>query len=241
MAELVHAIELCVSPNSRMKQYPPLFFKPTHFLSYCWNFPLNDIFGVAMNITKSNGDDWGLWIDIFTINQHQGEKTKEDLAALNQVIREIGKVVFVIDTKGSAMNRVWCLFEIMTAVKVDAEIVAVFVAENRNVFEAAMIGLSVLSGRFDNIDVRQAQATVENDKDMILNQVEESIGINEMNTLLRETLKISAKNEFEKDNKNFGSLWWSKSITFPDFVVEGLISLIQDHGGWLMGGHVCWV
>jgi hypothetical protein len=161
-----------------------------------------------MSILYQEGERWGLWIDILTINQHQGEKTTDDLSALDRVIGEIGKVVFVIDADGTAMTRVWCLFEIMSAVKYDADITAVFMGNNGNVVQSALIALSVLCGRFDNIDVREAQATVASDKEVILKQVEESIGIDEMNAVFKATLKSSAqKEEFEKKKKNFGSLF----------------------------------
>ena len=231
LSELVKAVT-DVAKTKKLKLYPPMFHKPTHFLSYCWAFPLNDIYGETMNITKTNGDNWGLWIDILTINQHQGEKTKEDLNALDRCIQDIGNVIFVIDAKGTAMTRVWCLFEIMTAVRTNANITAVFMGHKRSAYEAAMIGLSVLSGRFDAVDVRNSEATVASDKNMILNKVKSDPGIDEMNQLLRTTLRKCAMNEFQKNGHNFGSSWWSAETTFMPFIMEGLLKLIKDNGGW---------
>ena len=231
LSELVKAVT-DVAKTKKLKLYPPMFYKPTHFLSYCWAFPLNDIYGETMNITKTNGDNWGLWIDILTINQHQGEKTKEDLNALDRCIQDIGNVIFVIDAKGTAMNRVWCLFEIMTAVRTNASITAVFMGHKRSAYEAAMIGLSVLSGRFDAVDVRNSEATVASDKEMILNKVKSDPGIDKMNLLLHTTLRKCAMDEFQKSRHNFGSSWWSAETTFMPFIMEGLLKLIEDNGGW---------
>ena len=231
LAELVNAI-VEVAKTRKLKLYPPMVFKPTHFLSYCWAFPLNDIYGEAMSITKVNGDRWGLWIDILTINQPQGQKTAEDLQALDRVIQAIGNVIFVIDAKGTAMTRVWCLFEIMTAVRTKATVTAVFMGHKRSAYESAMLALAVLCGRFDNIDVRTAEATVASDKEMILNQVAQDPGLDEMNVLLRNTLRECALAEFAKEGHNFGSSWWSAEQTFPPFVMVGLQQLVIDTGGW---------
>ena len=73
------------------------------------------------------------------------------------MIEEIGNVVFVVDAKGTAMTRVWCLYELMTAVRCGAKITAVFMGEGRSAYDAAIIALAVLAGRFDSVDVRDSQ------------------------------------------------------------------------------------
>ena len=156
VAELVAAMEACAKTR-KLKLYPHLAFRPTHFLSYSWAFPLEDIYGEAMSITKTCGDDWGLWIDILTINQHQGEKTATDLQNLDRVIETIGNVVFIVDSRGIAMSRVWCLYEVMTAVRCGAKITALFMGESRNAYDAAIVAFAVLAGRFDDVDIRKAQ------------------------------------------------------------------------------------
>ena len=59
---------------------------PSHFLSYSWAYPLLDICDVIMGEVKT-GEDITVWMDIFCINQHQGDKTQEDLGRLRDCIR----------------------------------------------------------------------------------------------------------------------------------------------------------
>jgi hypothetical protein len=185
-----------------------------------------------MSITKTHGDSWGLWMDIFTINQHQGEKTKEDLDALDKVIETTDNFLLVIDPRGTALTRVWCLFEIMTAVRVDANIVIDFMGSGGSAYESAMIALSILAGRFDNIDVRHSEATQQSDKDLILKEVEVNPGIDAMNDILRLTLREHAEAEFKKERMPFGSVWWQVDQHFPPFILSGLQELIEEYGGW---------
>lgn len=95
----------------------PLAYSPTHFLSYSWSMPLIDVKEVARTVTKELGDGWGLWFDVLTINQHQGDRTQADLAAVGECIARTGSLLFVVDARGTALSRVWCIYEIMTAVR----------------------------------------------------------------------------------------------------------------------------
>ena len=67
--------------------------------------------------------------------------------------------------------------------------------------------MMVLAGRFDDLDVREADATVASDKPMILAQIEESPGVDAMNGAVRKALRDAAENEFAKERHAFGSSW----------------------------------
>ena len=203
---------------------------PSHFLSYSWAYPLLDICDIIMGQVKS-GEDITVWMDIFCINQHQGAKTQEDLGRLRDCIRSVNEVLFVVDVNGTAMTRIWCLYEVMVALQEEAHLHCVFMGASRNVFQAAMVALMVLAGRFDDVDVRDASATVASDKPLILSQIEENPGTEVMNAAVRAALKDAALREFEKTRHAFGSSWWGPD-TFPQDVVDGLVSEIRDNGGW---------
>ena len=146
-------------------------------------------------------------MDIFCINQHQGAKTQEDLGRLRRCITGVDEVLFVCDVNGTAMKRVWCLYEVMVTLQEKTSLNCVFMGSNRNVYEAALVALMVLAGRFDDLDVREADATAASDKPMILAQIEESPGVDAMNAAVRKALRDAAENEFAKERHAFGSSW----------------------------------
>eukprot|EP00035_Acanthoeca_spectabilis_P010459 m.185392 g.185392 ORF g.185392 m.185392 type:complete len:421 (+) comp15026_c1_seq2:116-1378(+) len=232
VAEIAAAIDLASNPLEEKDAAMPLAYSPTHFLSYSWSMPLIDVKEVARTVTKELGDGWGLWLDVLTINQHQGDRTQADLAAVGECIARTGSLLFVVDARGTALSRVWCIYEIMTAVRADCDITVVFSGKNRSAFDSAIIALTVLAGRFDHIDVRDAQATVASDKALILEQVAANPGLDALSDLLRTTLRDHARQEFAKKAGPFGSAWWSGPEHFPEWVLEGLLKTIELGGGW---------
>ena len=63
-------------------------------------------------------------------------------------------------------------------------------------------------------------------------QVAESPGIDEMNSMLRSTVRTCTLDEFKKGRFPFGSTWCSGPKHFPEFMLEGLINLIHERGGY---------
>ena len=145
--------------------------------------------------------------------------------------RNVEEVLFVVDVNGTAMTRVWCLYEVMVTLQEKTRLHCVFMGVDRNVYQAAMVALMVLAGRFDTIDVRNSEATVASDKPMIMAQIEENPGTDTMNAAVRAALKDAAKQEFAKTRHAFGSSWWGPD-TFPHDVLDGLVAEIQEGGGW---------
>jgi hypothetical protein len=96
----------------------------------------------------------------------------------------------------------------------------------------AIIGLTILAGRFDNVDVREAAATEPLDKTLILTQVASDPGLDELSKILRTTLRAHAEREFARERFPFGSVWWCGSKHFAAWVMAGLLGTIEEAGGW---------
>ena len=94
------------------------------------------------------------------------------------------------------IERVWCLFEIFQAIKLEVSIIIQLGSADAVAFRAALNkagGISRLQRAIEAIDVRFADASVESDRKLILNNIEESAGIDELNRLIRARLLIEFK------------------------------------------------
>lgn len=63
---------------------------------------------------------------------------------------------------------------------------------------------------------------------MILGQIQENPGVDQLNETIRTTLRKCAQDEFNKERMNFGSVWWSGKINFPSWLQANVVKLIRD-------------
>ena len=62
---------------------------------------------------------------------------------------------------------------------------------------------------------------------MILGQIQENPGVDQLNETIRTTLRKCAQDEFNKERLNFGSVWWSGKVNFPSWLQENIVKLIR--------------
>jgi hypothetical protein len=129
------------------------------------------------------------WVDIFSKNQHvvQGDETMNELA---RAVACSGEMVLSLHPwpHPVALTRVWCLYEVMTALESNCKLTispsyqvadTLFEARSDEDISEAMAG---------KISIEDADATVESDRVMILNQVEQTLGFGKMNDQVRRAL-----------------------------------------------------
>ena len=188
---------------------------PTHFVSHSWSYPIWSLIeGLVMhqlncdrsvlytlsldNILRkldSIENPNYYWVDIFNKNQHivNSEGTIVELA---ESIRKPGKTVLILHpTDKWALNRVWCLFEVLNTIQLRATLDVGLSFRFVDLIEHERI--NDLNDKkeipwndlkryqmLQKLDVRTADATVAADKEMIFKQVQESIGFEHMNDMV---------------------------------------------------------
>mmetsp|Transcript_23615 Transcript_23615/g.35124 ORF Transcript_23615/g.35124 Transcript_23615/m.35124 type:complete len:292 (-) Transcript_23615:422-1297(-) len=144
------------------------------------------------------------WIDLFCKNQWLPAPAAEEF---RRSIREPGKVVVCLHPFPRALpfSRIWCIFELMTVISEDADLVcslshSMYREVGELMYESDKkrdsmdqkrdkILLDIRDKLIGSIDVRNATASVESDIAMILDQVSQlSGGANAMNDIVRHRL-----------------------------------------------------
>lgn len=139
------------------------------------------------------------WFDLFNKNQHivTSDTTSIELA---EAIRQPGKMVFVLHPSMQwAIKRIWCLYEVLVCMQVGAELQVAFSFEMLDMFERQQLNDINMKKRIrwnslaryrqlPSVDVSNADATVHSDKAMILAKIKETVGIAEMNQLVKDKL-----------------------------------------------------
>ena len=112
------------------------FGRATHFLSHSWGLPFAGFIQALASVPRGSY----VWNDIMAINQHgdAGPRARaamrEDLGSLEEVIRHTAKVLLFFHPidKPAAVERVWCLYEILTLVDTEGgELRLVFTEEGK--------------------------------------------------------------------------------------------------------------
>mmetsp|Transcript_11314 Transcript_11314/g.13706 ORF Transcript_11314/g.13706 Transcript_11314/m.13706 type:complete len:364 (+) Transcript_11314:56-1147(+) len=150
------------------------------FHSYTWKQPLQDTLrslrggGIVSEteLTKSY-----LWWDLFCQNQHIVEDV---IGTFDKAVRQCEKLVMTVPEPSNpvALQRVWCLFEVMSAVTLKKDVV-IYCNPHAKLLDIGQ-----------EVNIRTASATVPEDKDMILGLVEERVegGLDGLNKIVGDVL-----------------------------------------------------
>ena len=145
------------------------------------------------------------WFDNCVLNQHKfakldwndPEQRQASIDALQYSVRACGTVLLCC-TKGpteaagwespAPFARVWCVFEIYVAITKQANIVLQFAPRDAIEFRKALQkdGMARVEKALAELDARAAGASVASDKEMILEEIETTVGVEEVNRRVRE-------------------------------------------------------
>ncbi|GIL87932.1 hypothetical protein Vretimale_6273 [Volvox reticuliferus] len=127
-----------------------------------------------------------LWFDMFAISQHNpGGADSGDLSVLHEVIQDAEGTLMVLDGEGTALTRIWCLYEAWQTYKAGP-----------GKIQLLSYGLDYdeLKKVFIDLDVSRAQASVEEDRIRILGSIRDSLagGLHQMTHELKDALVAGA-------------------------------------------------
>ncbi|GLI61014.1 hypothetical protein VaNZ11_003277 [Volvox africanus] len=183
----------------RRSQGEKIYGPVTYFVSHCWQYKLGDLVGMILQhydeLPETDGGRLYVpvyyWVDIFAVTQHfVGDFTEHPDADFKGVIESAkGGVLFSMAPWRNPLSvkRVWCLFEALTALSLNREIN--LMTDPFDSTAKVDILLPLFTRQVvEMLDVRNAEATVEKDRDYIMALAERTLGINRFNQTLRTAL-----------------------------------------------------
>ncbi|KAK3287759.1 hypothetical protein CYMTET_4744 [Cymbomonas tetramitiformis] len=136
-----------------------------------------------------------LWLDVFAVNQNTGTlANKVDVDSFEETLRQTSITLFKLDEQGTALRRVWCLYELWkTFVHRGAETLQVMSYD---------VEWTRLKEVFYGVDVEAAEAFHQSDKETILSDIKADIGFQNFNELLRDALVDSTSRQAQAADVN---------------------------------------
>jgi len=157
--------------------------KAEAFVSHAWKQPFRRITDLLLKgrvAGKSNSKMY-VWFDLFSVHQNGGQKQKDDLDSIGEVIKKCGKTVLLIDHQRFdkppvLFTRMWCLYEIYRTQNCGGKFVLVF--------DEPFLGL----GEFETLKIEDGEITKDADRAMIMEDIgENKVKVNELlNQVLHE-------------------------------------------------------
>ena len=194
---------------------PGLLGTPIAFVSHWWGYRIRDL--VAMirahdDARVAAGAARGAYFfDMFVLNQHQLTKNcTTDLEKREQLIQGLRRSLLACGTlllcctagpegvgweQPAPLGRVWCLFEVFVAVTEGVAVVVRLESKDMVDFQHAlnMDGMARVSRALAALDARDASASVSSDKDMVLDDIQTTVGFDEFNRQVREGMLAEYK------------------------------------------------
>ncbi|KAG2447759.1 hypothetical protein HYH02_007217 [Chlamydomonas schloesseri] len=167
-----------------------------YFVSHAWNCRFSALVELLQQhyaaIPASRGGQRVLpiyyWIDIFAVSQHfTGDFHEHPDSDFPGVIRNCKSVLFIMHPWRApvAPSRVWCLFEVLTAIQSPGVEVEMLL-DVKDTRDTRVKTLTTIS---NSIDVRTAKATSMSDKNYLLGCIEQGLGFAAFNSAIRKRLK----------------------------------------------------
>jgi hypothetical protein len=147
---------------------PTAVGEPTAFVSHAWRTSFADLVD-ALQGKAQPGQYY--WLDIFVINQHGTDVLPEDFWTVTfmDMIERIGTALLVLEPWDTpiALSRAWCLWEVFSAIKKDAEIHVILTDEGWKSFFADFWHRPM-------IDVNSSRCTSAQDTATIMSEIRKS-------------------------------------------------------------------
>eukprot|EP00451_Oxyrrhis_marina_P025434 CAMPEP_0204337370 /NCGR_PEP_ID=MMETSP0469-20131031/20250_1 /ASSEMBLY_ACC=CAM_ASM_000384 /TAXON_ID=2969 /ORGANISM="Oxyrrhis marina" /LENGTH=610 /DNA_ID=CAMNT_0051321389 /DNA_START=8 /DNA_END=1840 /DNA_ORIENTATION=- len=189
-------------------------------LSYTWGYTVGDIVDCLLIFCTANKLDpkrTYVWICCLCVNQHRvvearekGEKIsfEQFSATFGSRVSTIGRILAIMSPFQDPLyvTRVWCDFEIFTAVQKECEVHVLMPPEQEEALAAALAGdssqIDSLWRVLSRVAVEKAQASVQEDLDNILKLVQAEVGFAKLNNEVARFLRSWIVDTLERHVKN---------------------------------------
>ncbi|CAB9506175.1 Tetratricopeptide repeat protein [Seminavis robusta] len=185
----------------------------TQILSYSWSYTIGDIVDTLVEFCKSTGRDpkrTYVWICCFCINQHRVAKQKKSrrsgtispdavdfFTVFGDKVTGTGHLLAMMAPWHNPvyLQRIWCIFEMHTAQQGNCKVSVLMPPREKAAFEKDVLGESTGDGfqtlmkALSRTRVQKAKATVESDRQRIMDIVENNQGCGALNIQVNELLR----------------------------------------------------
>jgi tetratricopeptide (TPR) repeat protein len=128
------------------------------------------------------------------VNQHQVGSTGGFQSTFMELIKSVCRVVMVITPHYDPIpfTRVWCLFEVFSAIKTNTTFQLAMSEPEKNILvETMQTDFYLMFNLLSRVDVARGEAGIADDKICILRLIEQEVGLSEMNQLVKQKLRDS--------------------------------------------------
>jgi hypothetical protein len=88
-----------------------------YFVSHAWSMRVDDLLAHLVLASSGKSKQIMYWLDICVVAQTEGAAMSSDIGNIHKIIEAIGWTLLVLDGDFSALKRVWCIFEIVTTLR----------------------------------------------------------------------------------------------------------------------------
>lgn len=170
----------------------------SHFLSWTWAYKVSTVQSSSISwMATSNKqlEEVHLWMCFFVNNQHrilnQSSKVRDGSDNLEDVFEanllRIGSVVTLLDSWKDPcyLQRIWCIFEHFTAIKLGVEVSMVLPPASAGSFideiEKGRQGILLDEQHLSQVDSKSAKVTMESDEVKVKGLIEDDVGFDVVN------------------------------------------------------------
>ena len=210
------------------------------FVSHSWSYKFKTLLSVLEEYQLTHLDEGThyYFLDMFAINQHN-VASDDLLISLQNVVSVTNKILLVMTpwSNPRPLRRVWCLWEILQAVKLKATIRMVLPSKEKDAFMLALQSkYSQMENTLASIDVVKANATVESDKWMIFAEIERSLGSREKIEKLCESMGLEVNVTSPRKEGESESDWLNRQS--EKFFLKCSARGSADEGGVVQWDHI---
>ncbi len=163
--------------------------KANVFISHAWKYYFLDVVRSLEHHFKDEAENVFIWFDLFSNNQHKAPNLPFEWwqGTFMNAIRNFGRVVMVLSPWNNPITftRVWCLWEIYCAVETNSKFEVAMTPEQFNSFISDIVkDGGDFHKMLSNIDVKNSQCWIEQDKERIFEVVKSSVGFDAVNQVV---------------------------------------------------------
>ena len=201
---------------------PESFGRATAFVSHAWRCSFAKLVSALARREQGRCRSAGIeyyWLDIYSKDKFiiNAAHTADELT---NVVRATGRLLLIMDPWHGPLcvTRVWCLFEIMWALRYDAEVEIALPGDQIDDFlnDLSVNGYDRVNSLLATIDAKKGEASFPDDVPLILGMIETSVGFDALNRTVVEELR-----------RNFSSIVLSYSRSWARSTVEAAIVKVR--------------
>lgn len=195
------------------------------FVSHCWTYNFLDLVeSINLFFSKRGEEDVYLYIDMFSVNQHEGSKPFEYFQnEFGPAVGSIGRTLLVTHDISSScgiwtpevLRRSWCVFELWATCLYNCELHVTMDMSNRTVFNNLYRSTDEFIRYLSSLKLTEAEAQKSDDRTNIESVIKSTIGYDAVHrqvftalveVFTKELLLITPENQVDFEQREYIAL-----------------------------------